>query len=412
MSIQSAMNAAVSGLGAQSRKLASISDNIANSETTGYKRSDVAFSSMVRDATGSTGYLAGGVGANAVREVGKAGSIRQTSSVTDLSIDGSGFFLVKAGLPASHASQPSLLTRAGSSQLDAENYLRLQSGHYLQGFPLRADGTQASQTPQSIRVDGGLSTPRPSTTVSFRANLPLALGGAASEGQPLETTAGYVDGLGSSRPLRFVWTPAPGDVPNSWRLAIHDMAGDPAVPLYDDVIPFAAGGADAGRPTAIPGSADGRRLDLTLADGSTLGIDLQLSQFDADYNPVFSSDGLAASPFAGIEVGSDGTVYSVYRNGSRVPSFRLALGEVANPDGLRAEGADTFGVTSESGALTLRLPGEAAAGTIRAFSLEGSNVDIAAELTQLITTQRVFSANASLITTSDQMLDEVVRLKR
>jgi flagellar hook protein FlgE len=151
---------------------------------------------------------------------------------------------------------------------------------------------------------------------------------------------------------------------------------------------------------------------ITGYNGMPVNVELDITQFDYSYNPYFSTDGVAVSDFAGIEVGEDGTVYSVYENGSRQPQYILAMGEVVNPSGLRPMDNNAYATSIDSGELIVRTPGEGAVGTIQSFALEGSNVDIAEELTSMITTQRAYSANASIITTSDEMLEEVVRLKR
>jgi flagellar hook protein FlgE len=144
----------------------------------------------------------------------------------------------------------------------------------------------------------------------------------------------------------------------------------------------------------------------------SLKVGLDLTQFDYTYNPYFSSDGVAVSDFAGIEVGDDGKVFSVYQNGSRQAQFRLAMGDVTNPAGLEPVASNAYAVTIDSGDLLQRFPGDGSFGTVQSYAREGSNVDIAEELTEMITTQRIYSANASIITTSDEMLDEAVRLKR
>jgi flagellar hook protein FlgE len=406
MSIQSAMQAGVAGLNAQSRMFATISDNIANSSTVGYKRTTADFISQVVESRSKSTYAAGGVRTSIVHQIERTGTIRGSDRSTDLAIDGGGFFLVRGGTPATQANEAMLLTRVGTATLDGGGYLRLQNGYFLQGLPVDATGVPMTTAPQSIRLEQDASDPVPSTTVSFRTNLPAELGqtvGAA----PLETTMSYVDELGFDRPLRFEWTPAAGGVPNTWNLKIYDVDTDDVTAVAPATGWDVSFDVATGRPAAPFGP-------FTIAgfNGMPLDVELDLTQFDYSYNPYFTTDGMAVSDFAGIEVGEDGMVYSIYENGSRRPQYRLAMGEVVNPSGLRPVDDNAYAVSVESGALVLRAPGEGTVGAIQAFALEGSNVDLAEELTSMIVTQRAYSANASIITTSDEMLEEVVRLKR
>lgn len=424
MSIQSALQAGVSGLGAQSRRFASIADNISNAQTSGYKRSAVDFTTQVADAVNRSAYAAGGVNTLVRRTVDQAGSIETASRPTDLAINGDGFFVVRADIPANEIDEPLLLTRVGSSALDANGFLRLDNGYYLQGMPLDKDGNLTSQLPQAIQLDGQPSSPKPSQNVTFKDNLPASLSSEAEWGSSLETAVTYVDELGSSKTLRFVWTsggttdmePAPdeGTIPaaNTWNLKIYD--GTAEAPLYNQNIAFGATGDGAGLP--VDRAADGT-LTLTLDADDTVSrqemtVTLDLTQFDFNYAPTFSTDGVAASDFSNIDVGEDGTVYAVFENGTREPRFRLMMADVANPSGLEPLAGDAYAITIESGPLLRRFAGETGMGTIRNYAVEGSNVDIADELTSMITTQRAYSANASIVTTSDEMLQELTNLKR
>jgi flagellar hook protein FlgE len=419
MSVQSALQAGVAGISSQSRRFASIADNIANAQTTGYKRSEIAFATQVIDAGLKNAYTAAGVNTTVNRQIERAGSIQNSERSTDLAINGAGFFLVKGGTAETQALEKLLLTRTGASSLDAEGYLRLDNGFFLQGTPVGADGSVIQRIPESIRIDKVPSTPTPTGKITFKTNLPSDLA-QGTEGDVISTTIGYIDQLGSERALRFDWTPAAGNVANTWSLTVTEVAteegataADPANTLILAPLAFNATGAQAGRlDGTLPGVGADGLVAFSLDDGTTIKLDLQLTQFDYAYAPLFGHDGIAASDFSGIEVGEEGTVYSVYKNGTREPRFKLSMAEVPNPGGLEPLSGNAYMTTRESGELLQRYPGEGSVGFIRAFSVEGSNVDIAEELTSMITTQRAYSANASVITTSDQMLEEVIRLKR
>jgi flagellar hook protein FlgE len=406
MSIQSAMQAGVSGLNAQSRKFATISDNIANSETVGYKRTTTDFVSQVIDSGSKSTYSAGGVQTSIVRQIERIGTIHGSEKSTDLAINGGGFFLVKGGTPESQANEAMLLTRVGTANLDKDGYLRLQNGYFLQGIPVDVKAVPTATSPQSIQLSQEASDPVPSTEVLFRTNLPAELGQTVGA-SPLETTMSYVDELGFERPLRFEWTPAAGGVANTWNLKIYDVDTDDVTAVAPAAGWDVAFDVNTGRPSAPFGP-----FAISGFNGLPVDVTLDLTQFDYSYNPYFTTDGIPVSDFAGIEVGEDGMVFSIYENGMRRPQYRLAMGEVANPSGLRPTDDNAYAVSIDSGDLMVRAAGEGAIGTIQPFALEGSNVDLAEELTSMIVTQRAYSANASIITTSDEMLEEVVRLKR
>jgi flagellar hook protein FlgE len=415
MSVQSALQAGVAGISSQSRRFASIADNIANAQTTGYKRAEIGFATHVVDAGLKSAYTAGGVDTTISRQIERAGNIQNSERSTDLAINGAGFFLVKGGTPETQALEKLLLTRTGASSLDAQGYLRLDNGFFLQGTPVAADGSVIQQIPESIRVEKLPSTPTPTGTITFKTNLPSELAQGV-EGDPISTTLGYIDQLGAERSLRFDWTPAAGDAVNTWDFTVTEVA-DPGTSLLMPGLLFnAVDGitAEAGQLAgALPGADPATGLvPFTLADNSVIQLDLQLTQFDYAYAPLFGHDGIAAANFSGVEVGEDGTVFSVYKNGTREPRFKLAMAEVPNPGGLEPLSGNAYMTTRESGELLQRYPGEGSVGFVRAFSVEGSNVDLAEELTSMITTQRAYSANASIVTTSDQMLEEVIRLKR
>jgi flagellar hook protein FlgE len=394
--------AGVSGMRAQGSNLAAIGDNITNSQTLGYKASSMEFASLVTSASDRT-YSAGGVSGRVTRNIATAGTIIGTASPTDVAIMGDGFFIVKGGLPGNQANEAPLLTRLGQMTLDRQGDLRIRD-FYVQGYRLDNAGAVAATVPESIRINRNPSIPTPSTRVDFTANLPADV----NAGNNFTTYATYTDSLGTTRDLSFEWTRDPSTVGppafDNWTLRILDTN---ATQLGTTPVSFATSGANAGRPD--PAVAP---VAITGQNGLPLTVNLNMSQFDYDYVPEYSSDGVPVSDFANVEIGDDGVVYSVYKNGSRTPQYRLAMGDVPNPNGLAPAGGDAYSITQDSGAMMPRFAGEGTVGTLQSNALEQSNVDIAEEMTDLIVTQRAYSSNGKVVQTADEMYDVIESLKR
>jgi len=421
MSLFSAMRSGVSGLSAQSSRMAAISDNISNSATVGYKRAAVDFSTLVTSPGADSAYSAGGVRSNVHYQMTKDGVIQGTQSATDMAIDGAGFFVV-ANRATSAAGTPGYaLTRAGSFLPDDEGYLRNSAGQYLQGWKLNPDGTlpAVSKTSfdnvQAINVGnlayGGSKT----TQMGFSGNLP-------AQGGTFTTTAPFYDGLGTAHDLTLTWTQTtPGDatVPTNavWTLNVAAPANytvAPAMPMtvtFASVGPYAGLPVDgAGNPVTLPG------VTVTEPGGSppgqiafTVG---NVTQFNGDYVPQVVGDGAKAGRVSTVDVDNTGKLWAIYDNGARQALYQVPVATVMNPDGLEVQDGNTYTLGSDSGSLSLGAGNTGSAGSVAGGALEQSNVDIAEELVSLIETQRAYSSAATIIRTADEMVDETTRLKR
>ena len=229
MSILSAMYSAVSGLGAQSTKLGVISDNISNSSTTGYKRSEVEFSSLVTEQVSKHSYSAGGVESNVRMQIDRQGLVQATSSSTDIAINGEGFFVVADVAGADPTQDLMALTRAGSFTPDAEGNLQNAAGYYLMGWRLNPDGTTVNANPsrdsfigmETVNISGLNFTGAPTTEVEFAGNLPAQLADG-TPGAPIRTSIEYYSDLGNPYSLTLEWTPSSDGVANHWGLNIYD----------------------------------------------------------------------------------------------------------------------------------------------------------------------------------------------
>lgn len=428
MSITTALQAGVSGLRTQGMKLATISDNIANSSTVGYKRRDVQFSNLVLGQGTGTTYAAGGTSGRLLTEISTQGGQISSDSQTDFAIGGNGFFVVGSDSDPGAGGNRFSLTRSGSFLPDAEGNLRNSNGYFLQGFPLNPDGSFVGGTPfmdgfgsvETVNVGNLSFAGDPTTEVRFTGNLPAQQTGLATPPGPLITTIEYFDELGGSSRITTQWQPTATD--NEWTLSIFNGPDTASPLLVSDTVTFHGGGVNAGAPSAY-GAALGVTAQGTIAlpVSGTQTVELfvgavdtygGISQFDGDYTPTTSRDGARSGQLSTLEMQEDGTLIAIFDNGGQRPVWQVPLADVENPDGMTIQDGSAFLPGNESGPVRLYSPGDAGIGTIRAGALENANVDIAQELTELIQTQRVYSSNATIVRTADEMLEEAVRLKR
>ncbi|MGC9370103.1 MAG: flagellar hook protein FlgE [Paracoccaceae bacterium] len=434
MSISNAMQTGVSGLQANSTKVGRISDNIANANTDGYRRT---FAQMVTSTSSTaTGIAPLGVRAVEGADIAKEGSLRPTSSATDLGISGSGFFVVSKN-PNDPLQANYTLTRAGAFLPDKDGNLRNAAGLYLAGFPYDSSGSLGAVNRsgfgdlETVNVGSFTLPGEATTTMSVTGNLPAQETGLATPGSPFISTAQYFTPLGAAEQIQFSWQPSANA--NQWDLEISDLNGT----TYGTVtVDFNDSGALAGTPQAysnitntapapagfafnaatgvatltINNGAVPQVIDLTIgAPGSFEGI----TQFAGDYSPPdFEKDGFETGTLLRAEIDERGDVYGIFDNGNRKLLYNIPLAEVTNPNGLLSQDGNAYALARDSGTMQLNTASTGLTGKIVSQSLESSNVEVAQELTDLIQTQRAYSSNAKIITTVDEMLDETMRLKR
>ncbi len=451
MGISSSLNAGVSGLNAQANKLATISDNIANSSTYGYKRADVDFSSLtVSDSRspntvgGGRWFTAGGVRTNAIWDIEAKGALTTTSSATDIAVTGRGFLpvtsLASLGQGAAAGNPPLMLTTTGSFLPDANGYLSTPSGLVLMGWQAGLDGTippaprDSSAGLVPVQINQSQVAVQPTSMIDLNANLPATETAAGGAGTPLPVTVEYFDNLGASQTLSVTFTPqvaATGSPQtNAWTMDIVDQASGLSAGSYQIVfngVPPSAGAPLSVTQTAagtapLSTSYDAASGDVTLdlgnqqiaiGVGSTSGGEQHLSQLSSSFSAVgVSKDGNAAGTFTGVTIDENGRMYASYSSGFSKLIYQVPVADVANPNGLRVLDNQCFALSRESGSMFLWDAGSGPTGGIEGFAREQSTTDIANELTQLIQTQRAYSSNAKIIQTVDEMLQETTNLKR
>lgn len=429
MGIMSALFTGISGLNANGTALSVISDNIANISTTGFKGSRVSFANMLSQSlsgAASNSSAGGGVSVSSIASSWSQGSFETTSSPTDLAINGSGFFMVADDSGVFY-------TRAGQFSFDKEGNVVNPQGLVVQGWLADTDGTIANTIdPGSISISTVSSAPRASSSFALGVNLD-----ADSEASDTYATSFTVyDSLGSTHTLTINYekTANPGEW--EWHITFSDTGGavvldppmggerfigfDPSGNLVHEgnagAAPYdGAGPFDTTNPTiAITGLTNGA-ADLSIdwdlfLDGSSLGT---VTGYALSSNTdSLIQDGYGAGTLQGISISDEGVMTGIFSNGQTRDIAQLALADFASYGGLIKMGGNLYAESNGSGQPNIGTAGSGSKGKLSSGSLEMSNVDMAAEFVKMITIQRSFQANSRVITTSDDMLNELVNLKR
>ena len=431
MSLYGALNIGVAGLAANSVALSATSSNIANVNTVGYKNQTANFATFL-NTPGLVGNSSAGVAAVVGQDVTTQGLPTNTSSPTDLSISGNGFFVV-ASNPSSSATQE--FTRAGSFTPDENGNLKNAAGLYLLGYKLDSNGNVPTDTSalSLVNVSSLSGKAQATTKLGIQANLQASsttvagyTAGQMTSGAvtpDFQRTINIYDSQGGSQPITFSFVKTGA---NSWAYEAS-YAGDAANlssanPIGQGTVSFNSDGTlanvDGGTPATgsfnltIPWAASTGLSSQTVAINlGTVGGTSGLTQFDtASTLNGTSPDGSSFGNVTGVTVSKDGTVTAQFSNGLSQDVYKVPVATFTNPDGLAQVNGNAYVATKQSGAANVNLANTGAAGGIASQSLEGSTVDLATEFTNLITTQRAYSASARIITTADQMLQQLEQL--
>ncbi len=435
MSISSALNAGVAGLNANAIKLAAISDNIANSATFGYKRASTDFESMViTEAPGAGTYSAGGVRSNTSRLINERGALVSTANALDIAIAGRGMLPVtqSAGLGMAVSSDTLMMTTTGSFNPDANGVLKTKSGLVLLGWPANADGsipvlprdTMAGLVP--VVVNANQQAGDPTTDMKLGVNLPATNTAAGAPGTTLPLSVEYFGNLGTSESIGVTFTPtvpATGSS-NEWTLVLRDSAqGNAVIGEYTLTFDDTRGnGGTLATVAVVSGGAynatDGT-LALTVAGGpitmtiGKLGDPNGLTQLSDSFAPTaITKNGSPVGNLTAVEVDENGYITATYDTGFTRRLYQVPLVDMPNLNGLIALDNQTYQISPNSGSFFLWDAGDGPTGAVVGFAREGSTTDVAAELTNLIQTQRAYSSNAKVIQTVDEMLQETTNIKR
>lgn len=434
MTISSSLNAGVAGLNANATRLATISDNISNSSTYGYRRAVADFHSMVIGGSGQGSYSAGGVRVSSMRLIDDRGPLVSTSNATDISIDGRGMLPVTqlAAVNDASGSYPMSLMTTGSFTPDAEGILRTNTGMVLMGWPANPDGTipdfsrDTAAGLQPVRVNRNQFTGNPTTEITLGVNLPATSTRVGAEGTAQDMSIEYFDNLGTSEALEVSFEPTvlTSAASNEWTMTLKDSAqGGAVVGVYRLTFDDTRGlGGTLRTVTAVSGGAYDPatgEIAMTLASGpvslniGTPGQIDGMTQLSDSFAPgKMIKNGSPVANMKSVEIDANGVLRAIYDEGMTRTIYQIPLVDVPNPNGLIAQDNQTYQISPQSGSFFLWNAGEGPTGSVVGFSREESSTDVAAELTQLIQTQRAYSSNAKVIQTVDEMLQETTNIKR
>ncbi len=421
MTISSSLNAGVAGLNANATRLATISDNIANSATYGYRRAEADFSSMVLQSGNASGYSAGGVRVSTMRLIDERGPLVSSSNATDIAVDGRGMLPVTtlSAAEGGGESYPLNLMTTGSFRADENGLLTTETGLVLMGWPAQPDGTipnfsrvsASGLEPVSINLNEFAANP--TTTMTLAVNLPATETASTASGQDQTLAVEYFGNLGNSETVDVSFTPtipATGSS-NTWTMVLRDSASGGAIVgeytlTFDDAfgsggtllsVATVTGGAYDPATGQIPLTVAGTTIDLTIGlPGATNGM----TQLSDTFAPVtVTKNGSPVATVASVQIDARGDLYAIYDQGFTRRIYQIPLVDVPNLNGLISGSNQTYTVSNNSGAMFLWDAGEGPTGTVLGFAREESATDVAGELTQLIQTQRAYSSNAKVIQT-------------
>ncbi|MEQ8173499.1 MAG: flagellar hook protein FlgE [Syntrophomonadaceae bacterium] len=458
------MFSGVSGLKNMQMAMDVIGNNMANVNTPGFKRSRVVFQDTLyqamrggaapTDSTGGTNPMGVGMGmaVSAVDQVHTGATAQSSSRLTDMAIDGNGYFIVKTNGETSY-------TRSGAFSFDKLGNLVTSDGGIVQGWLADADGNIDASVSKVTGVNiaaYNLMAPKATSTMGVTGNLDsetaansVDAGFDMAAGIPADDTSETVtkefyDSLGNKGILyfRFFKTTDTSATPTtSWNCDVSmdpEFSGDAnsdgkmdgtvevvtpgASPTTNpDVIRYTNINFDSkGKLVTTPTADNASSMSFTIsraalgADDVTIKVDLNsLLQYNTDSTvQIESQNGLPTGSLQSLSVGSDGVISGQYDNGQLKSLARVALANFRNPSGLQQVGGNQFVTSTNSGDAMVGAPSAGGMGAILPSSLEMSNVDLSEELTNMIIVERGFTANSRIITTSDEMLQELANLKR
>ncbi|MEI7744507.1 MAG: flagellar hook protein FlgE [Chloroflexota bacterium] len=405
------MFSAISGLRGHQVMMDVIGNNIANVNTVGFKSGRVNFQDILSQSFRGASAPQGGLGSINPAQVGLGmtvagidvlqaqGNLQSTGRLTDMAIQGDGFFVLSDG-------QRDYYTRDGAFDIGlGGNLLNAASGLKVQGWVANSAGALDTTTsPVDVVIPIGTRTTALATSASTISG---NLDASALAGATTSTTLNVYDSLGIRHSIKVTFTKTAS---NSWDWAAAADAADTGTSTTSTgTLSFGADGTYA--------TATGSPISIDLTNGATspvsLPIDLaSMTQYQGTSALNGSSDGFSSGSLVTFTIGSGGDITGVFSNGQTQLLGQIAMGAFVNPGGLLRQGQNLFGASSASGDASIGLPGQGGRGTVTTGSLEMSNVDLATQFTGMITAQRGFQANGRVITTSDEMLQELVNLKR
>jgi flagellar hook protein FlgE len=464
MSLTSSLYSGISGLRATGDSMQIIGDNLANTNTTGFKSANYSFEDLLSQSISTqagSAQIGRGTALSDISTSWTQGSFETTGNSTDLAVSGDGFFIVR-----NFDNDSTYYTRAGEFSFDNEGNLVNSTGYIVQGWELNEDG-EAVGAVMDITLDSFTSPPQESSEVTLIVNLDADAEDNTSGGletvwdgtldpsiNPVsyeyQTSVTVYDSLGNTHDVT-IYFDKDDPTASEWEYLItcdpdEDMragvggTSDQGMLAYGTMTFSESSGEITGLTmnnydgTALttntsgyfeftcdflggPAGATESQVALNLGTRFNAGTweneGESTTQYATESSTTFqTADGYGAGALQAVDVGTDGTITGTYSNGASIPLYRIALADFVNVDGLKKLGGSLYAGSSESGAATTNFPGTSGLGSISPNSLEQSNVDIASEFVKMIQIQRSYQANSKIITTVDDMLSNTINMKR
>jgi flagellar hook protein FlgE len=415
----------LSGLNATSKNLEVIGNNIANANTYGTKASRAEFSDMYASSLSGAGTNSIGIGTNltTVSQQFTQGNIVTTDNPMDLSINGAGFFQVTDGL------NPVTYTRNGQFKVDRDGYVVNNQGNRLMGYPADGSGVIQPGQARALQMPTAGITPSATGTIAMELNLDSRASVTLPPTAPqivLTDPATYnnatsltvYDAKGQDVALTYYFQKAATDTWNVYVTANGTpiSVNGSGVPQPSTTINFPSNGGTPTSPTGtvalnIPASTNANGAQTLAIAGVALSVS-GATQYGANFAVTdLSQNGYAPGQLVGVQFEANGVVTARYSNGQSKPAGQMEIATFRNPQGLQPMGGNGWARNFASGDPIVGVPGDGNLGVLQSGALEESNVDLTAELVNMITAQRVYQANAQTIKTQDQVLQTLVNLR-
>jgi flagellar hook protein FlgE len=457
MSLFDALNTAVAGLSAQEGAMGNISDNIANAQTIGYKSIGTEFDSLVQYDGGFQ--EPGSVAIHSVYHTDVAGTPTSSQETTSLAVNGNGFFIVKGppanvGATSDTFNSVDYYTRRGDFTVNNQGYLVNGAGYYLQGYPTGVNGNQTSSTLSPIQVPEAQSVPAATQNMTLVANLPAqstfgldtpAQIAAGTYTVPAPVTTTIYDDVGNPQTVTIQFNKTANSTStteDTWTADIYSGSSTSGTNLGKLTLQFSngMGGAQAGSLLSVTGKSgttkgfsitgvpitgagtpasvglnftfNGKKQAVSLnlgTIGGSIGVNSENSSSNTVDVTTNSQDGYAAGQLSSLSIDDNGFVSLSFSNGQTQRLAQIALAQFAATNDLQSLDGSTFEATTASGAANVGLVGQNGNGQISPGELEQSNVSLSAQLTSLITAQQVYTSNARVVSTADQMLQTLTQ---
>jgi flagellar hook protein FlgE len=400
---------ALSGLNAATADLNTTANNIANANTDGFKSSRAQFGdvySIASRGVSSNNTVGDGVRVDSISQQFSQGTINFTNNNLDLAISGEGFFTMSKNGAITY-------TRNGAFGTDSQGYLVDQSGSRLQVFPAIAGGGFNTGALSDLKLSVADNPPAPTSKLTALYNLPAdATAPATSTFSPTDptsynqtTSATVYDSLGATHAANLYFVK--GSASGAW--TVYTTIDGTAVGS-GQALQYSSSGALTSPTNAVA------LAPFTPSDGAApLNISLDVTQ-STQFGSTFgvssvSQDGFASGRLSGVEITQEGVIQARYTNGQATPLGQIAMTSFANDQGLQQLGNTSWGETFASGPAQRGVAGSSNMGLLQSGALEASNVDLTAQLVNMITAQRNFQANAQMIQTSDQITQTIINIR-